>query len=345
MKLLVHASGFRSPFQNDVQELRCGKPREVGGNPNCHWSPSSVDLAALGRASGGSQPAATIDELLNLIQKQAVNSIDELRIIGHSNETYFALGGSIIADNVTFAEPAMLGDSATFLNSETRIRGLHDRFKTGAQITLMGCGSGGTGGTLLDLLSRIFMVKVNGFKRPIQYAIDGTTAGRIVQVPGFGQTRFIANDARITVRGKVMYSYAGLAIEETLGQEYVTRSALGTDAWAMKPDAESNVGPSILNAAGRSGRSAIDARLAAFEVGWRIIKEFHPTKAHLVAGVGYEPNLAGLRVVIDGNAATINVGDAYVRKTDFNSLPQRAAEMGDALHNVSIKKAGMIPMR
>ena len=44
MKLLVHGSGFRRPYRNDPEELRCGKPKELRGNPDCNWFPSSARL-------------------------------------------------------------------------------------------------------------------------------------------------------------------------------------------------------------------------------------------------------------------------------------------------------------
>src|SRR5215467_14689686 len=96
-KLLVFGSAFARPitFTSEADELRCGMPEEDGGRPNCGWFPSSLDLGTLCGKSGGGTGVATIDELLSFIEQQPVDSIDELRIIGHSNEKYFALGGTI----------------------------------------------------------------------------------------------------------------------------------------------------------------------------------------------------------------------------------------------------------
>jgi len=60
MKLLVHGSGFRRPYRNDPEELRCGKPKEVRGHPDCNWFPSSLDWESLGRSSGGGTPVGVV---------------------------------------------------------------------------------------------------------------------------------------------------------------------------------------------------------------------------------------------------------------------------------------------
>jgi hypothetical protein len=113
MKLLIHGSGFPRPYRSDPEELRCGKPTEVRGNPTCAWSPSSIDWEALGQKSGGSTPAGTVDALVAAIQAQRVESIEELRIVGHSNGSFLALGGKIDPREVVFTENTMLGSSQT----------------------------------------------------------------------------------------------------------------------------------------------------------------------------------------------------------------------------------------
>src|SRR5205814_2944828 len=101
---------------------------------------------------------------------------DELRILGHSSEDFFALGGTIVTNDpsivVKFNEPAMIGESLTFRSLQPRFRRARDRFAEKGKITLAGCGSGGTNAKLLELVSRTFLVCVAGFVRPIQYAIN-----------------------------------------------------------------------------------------------------------------------------------------------------------------------------
>ncbi len=343
MRLLVYGSGFSRPsyFKTDADELRCGKPKEVGGDEKCEWSPSSLDFTELVRKSGGGQPAKDVAELLQVLDGQKPASIDELRIIGHSNNQFFALGGTIIKDNVTFNEPAMLGVSATFLTAKPRFRQLRDRFAPKGRVVLMGCGSGGTDGNLLHLVSLTFMLAVSGFQRPIQYAIDGVTGGRFVKLRDGSTTRFIANDAKITERGKAMYSSAGLQIEEVLGADAVDRAALGSNAWDLRPDSESRSGQSLLNAVGR----AKSDRISAMELGYRVINEFHSSRADLVHGVGYEPNMPGLRVAFEGSKSTLYVGKAFVDNTSPTTIEKRAAEMGAALDLIAVHKPGIIPMR
>ncbi len=109
MKLLVHGSGFRRPYRNDPEELRCGKPKEVRGNPDCNWFPSSLDGDSLGRSSGGSTPVGTIADLLAVIRAQSLDSIEELRIIGHANGKFIAFAGTTLPDKIVFTENAMIG--------------------------------------------------------------------------------------------------------------------------------------------------------------------------------------------------------------------------------------------
>ena len=135
MKLLVHGSGFARPFRTDPEELRCGKPREVRGNPLCHWSPGTVDWEALGRSSGGSNGVADVSGLLALIRAQARDSIEELRIIGHSNGAFLALGGRVKLDEVEFDEAAMIGDSRSFGTLRSAFRMLQDRFRADGKVT------------------------------------------------------------------------------------------------------------------------------------------------------------------------------------------------------------------
>jgi hypothetical protein len=350
MRLLVHASGFKRPsyYRTDADELRCGKEKVVGGNPDCHWSPSSVDLEPLGRSSGGSSPAATIADLLSIIRRQSTGSIEELRILGHSNEDYFALGGEIVPDNVKFDEPTMLGQSASFISAMPRFRELFDRFAPHAQLTLVGCGSGGTGGTLLDLVSRTLVLRVAGFKKPIQYAIDGVPSlkpSRRVRLSNGQEDWVIKADAKITQRGKVMYSHAALQIEDVLGAAAVTRDALGTNAWDLKPDVESRAGVLIWDAAFRVRQGGIHATISAWEVGWRLISEFHSARGDSVAGVGYEENTAGLHVTYQGSKAFVNVGKKFVEMTNPATLEQRAREMGEALDLIANRKTGVVSIK
>lgn len=312
-RLLVHGSGFARPFKTDPEELRCGKPAAVRGNPNCHWSPSTLDWEALGRTSGGSTAAATVDELIKVIASQGIETVDELRIIGHSNGQFLALGGGIKLDQVEFDEAAMIGSSKTFLTAAPKIRALQDRFKAEGRIVLAGCGSGGIGSNLLDLVSNTLLRTVAGFKEPILYAIEGTTRGPEVRDRN-GQVigRRIDDDARITVRGKAMYSIAANRIEDVLGADFVGTAVLGTDAWLLTPDVESKAG-NIFDAVGRFKTSP--GVVTAAEVGFKVLRAFHSTRAHIVSGMGFAGDLAGLRVKEDDitkGHMFIEVGKIYV---------------------------------
>src|SRR5437867_10748009 len=115
MKLLVHASGFENEPKlsgriGEQQEIRCQLHKKCGGDPKCHWSPSSKDFKDAGAHSGGSSPAASVDDLMKTIERQAVNSIEELRILGHANSSVLALAGAVRKDDVYFTkEDAWIG--------------------------------------------------------------------------------------------------------------------------------------------------------------------------------------------------------------------------------------------
>src|SRR5262249_45179829 len=162
------------------------------------------------------------------------DSIDELRIIGHSNGDFLALAGTIEQDKVVFSEPAMIGDSLSFRNLRSAFRQMQNRFKADARIVLAGCGSGGVGSALLAFASHTFLRTVSGFTEPILYAIEGTTHGPAVRDRQGRQVgRRVDDDARITVRGKAMYSRAANRIEDVLGADFVGTGVLQTDAWKL----------------------------------------------------------------------------------------------------------------
>jgi hypothetical protein len=343
MKLLVHASGFRRRYRSDPEELRCGKPREVRGNPDCTWFPSTLDLEALGRSSGGSKPAGTIADLVATIRAQAPDSIEELRIVGHANGTFFALGGTDLGDKLQFTENTMIGDSLTFISSRSAFRSLQDRFRSDGRIVLAGCGSGGVGSRLLELVSHTFLRTIAGFSEPILYAIDGTTRGPMVKDRnGRMIGRRIDDDARITLRGKVMYSKAANKIEDLFGSDLLGTAALRTNAWELQPDAQSKVGD-IFDAVRRC-KSSPDV-ISAAEVGFRMKDEFYPTLGQ-VAGMGFAGDLSGIRVNEDRSMKgkmTIDLGKGFIDRITPVALEQRVRELGAAIDMTAQHRTGIVP--
>jgi len=112
-----------------------------------------LDWDSLGRSSGGSTPVGTIADLLAVIRAQSSDSIEELRIIGHANGKFIAFAGTTLPDKIIFTENAMIGDSATFITARSGFRSVQDRFRADGRVVLAGCGSGGVGSDLLDLVS------------------------------------------------------------------------------------------------------------------------------------------------------------------------------------------------
>ena len=343
MKLLVHGSGFRRPYRTDPEELRCGKPREVRGNPDCTWFPSSLDWEWLGRSSRGSSPVGTIADLLAVIRAQPPDSIEELRIIGHSNGNFLAVAGTTLPDKVIFAENAMIGDSATFNTARSAFRSAQDRFRADGRVVLAGCGSGGIGSNLLELVSHTVLRTVAGFTQPILYAIDGTTRGPVVKDrTGKVIGRRIDDDARIVLRGKVMYSTAANRIEDILGADMLGTGALRTNAWELQPDAKSKAGD-IFDVVRRC-KTSPDV-ISAAEVGFRMQNEFYPFRGQ-VAGMGYAAELSGLRVIEDRKVKdkmTINVGKGFIDRITPTTLDQRVRELAMALDMTSQNRAGVVP--
>ena len=344
MKLLVHGSGFRRIYRTDPEELRCGKPKEVRGNPDCTWFPSSLDWEWLGRSSGGSTPVATIADLLNVLRTQPPDSIEELRIIGHSNGNFIAVAGTTLPDRIHFTENAMIGDSATFNTARPAFRSLQDRFRADGRVVLAGCGSGGIGSDLLELVSHTVLRTVAGFTQPILYAIDGTTRGPMLKDRnGRMIGRRIDDDARIVLRGKAMYSTAANRIEDVLGADMVGTGALKTNAWELQPDAKSNAGD-IFDAVRRC-KASPDV-ISAAEVGFRLKNEFYPSSGR-VAGMGYAGDLSGLRVVGDTkhkDSMIINLGKGFIDRITPTTLDQRVRELAIALDMTSQNRAGVVPV-
>jgi len=345
MRLLVRASGYDQPshYQPEVEEIKCGRPAEIGGKPKCKWSPWNKDFEVLGKASGGSEPAATLQELIDVIKKQKDGSIDELRILGHSNDRYFALSGQVVADDVIFHKhDAIIGDIPPFTTMQADFRRLRSKFAAKGVVTLAGCGSGGTGASLLKLASEAFLCCVRGFQRPIQYNYEFSFNKDRSQQLRKG-VYVIGPTHQITIRGRVSYSQASDTFAD-LGDLFQTTSLYKTSAWDLNSDALSCEGQTVFNAAARVNRSAIDGRLAAFEVGWRILKLWFPQDVGSVHGVGYDETLRGLKVEFEGTKVSITVGKPYVESFGVQTLGPRLDEMRRALQCVKNGKGCTILM-
>jgi hypothetical protein len=343
-KLLIHASGYlRSPWQNnELTEIRTA----AGLVANCKWSPSTADFAAVGVGSRGSSAADSVAAMLKVIENQAVESIEELRIVGHANSDMLSLAGTIVCDNVIFdQEPALIGDSSTFKAAISKCRDVQDRFTSDAKVILMGCEGGSTKGSgsaaLLGLLSHAFLRTAAGFKEEIKYTIkwgptqpDGTI---IAQGPG---------RTRVTGRGEMKY--------ESFGELFGTWQ---TDAWKLKPDSTNNDGDIYI-----SMRDKNPAR-GASDLFWRILKEFYKTPWAAadhpwVSGAAIDATVPGLRVIWRDKAETtmengvpmtraggahVDVNPDFAAKTTPKTLKNRVSEVGQALELVKQKKSGVIP--
>ena len=336
MRLLIHGSGFQRPFRNDTEEVRCGRPRALGGNPDCHWSPSSLDWEALGRLSGGSTGVATVSQLLDVVRAQPVESIEELRIVGHSNGKFLALAGTITADEVRFTENAMIGDSASFVSLRSAFRTLQNRFRADGRVVLAGCGSGGVDSNLLEMASHTFLRVVAGFTEPIMYAFDARISGPLVRDNGRVIGQRIDNVVQLT-RGKAMYSSAANQIESVLGADAVGTSVLQTNAWNLVPDAESKAGDVF--ALGKRFKASPGVITAA-EFGYKMLKVFSPFRGN-VGGIGFAGNVAALRVTNQ----VLDIGKGWVDRLTPSTLEQRVRELDSAVELTVRRQSGLVPAR
>jgi len=339
MKLLVHASGYRTvpPYANDQQEIRCVLHPRCGGTPNRHWSGSSVDFAAAGTASGGSSPAASIDELLNVIRQQNVESIEELRIIAHANDKMFVLAGEVRPDDVWFIkEDAWIGPSDAFQAAMPKFRDLQDRFTADARVVLAGCNAGSGIDAVMSTVSHAFLRKVFGFKDEILHKFTWGPTGAAVRDGGKVVCVGLAGNSRVLTRGRMCYSPAAKQQADMFNQP-VPDSLFQSNVWLLEPDASSNAGDIFIPMRSK------DAGTAAGELVWRILQEFYPNHAW-VSGTSADPSLPGLKVQKKGNAIFIVAGPDFVRKTTPRTLRNRVAEVGKALELVKAKSEGTVPI-
>jgi hypothetical protein len=340
MKLLVHASGYKNVpvFTNDQQEIRWVLHPKCGGLPDKHWSPSSKDMAAAGVGSGGSSPAASIEELLRVISQKSVESIEELRIIGHANDQWFAIAGEVRADDVYFTEPnALIGPSDAFKAAMPRFRDLQDRFTADARITLMGCNAGSGKETIMSIVSRAFLRKVAGFKDEIKYNFEWGPTGAAVKEQGKVVCVRMAANARILIRGRMMYNQAATDLADLFGDPTSNMGLFKTNVWLLEPDSFSNAGDIFIPVRRK------DPGAGATELVGRILQEFYPAHPP-VSGFSSDPKLSGLRVRKQDNHVFIDAGFDFVKNTTPRTLRNRVTEVGKALDLIRANSQGPIPL-
>jgi Domain of unknown function (DUF4157) len=171
---LIYGSGYPRPYANDAAEVI---DAEQGT-----WFPSSVDMSATTRNSGGGSGKATFKALLSSIETRAVGSITQLGIIGHSSSTDFGLSGTIGGGNVAFTNGGLINTTSLAREAST-IANLRNRFATGAKIVLFGCHAG-AGRPLLDAISQAFGVCVKGFTGEITWCFTWNSVTKAIQTRG-----------------------------------------------------------------------------------------------------------------------------------------------------------------
>ena len=224
---LVYGSGYPRPYKQDEQEIRNA---EVG-----KWSPSSVDFRTCIQNSGGGEGISTFKDLLKHIAGKQQGSISELGLLGHSNSSNFGLSGKVKGKDVWFTKPGLINQETIKNNVSTiQSKELHNRFAANAKIILYGCNAG-SGVALLDSISQVFKVCVEGFKDEIDFCLQWR--------PPKGKKR------RIISRGRVNYSpidltdpLAALKSEKTCSEFLVDLRKLSPDQKSCKGAPSSSKG-------------------------------------------------------------------------------------------------------
>ena len=348
MKLLVHASGYQPipPFRNEQQEILCVVHPRCGGIKR-HWAASSVDFAAAGAASVGSSPAASIDELLGVIRNQAIESIEELRIIAHANEEMFCLAGEVRPDDVYFTkEDAWVGPSKSFKDKISDFHDLQDRFTADARVVLAACNAGSGTDKVMSIVSHAFLRTVWGFKKEILHKFIWGPTGAAVMDRGQVVCNRLARSSHILRRAMMAYSPNALEQAQMFhpgedAAQYLPASLFKTNVWDLEPDASSSAGDIFVH---------MHSKDVVFDSGklvWRILNEFYPNHAW-VSGTGWyevDHSLSGLKVLRKkGNDMFIDAGPDFAGKTTPRTLKNRVAEVGKALEFVKAKTPGTIPL-
>jgi len=210
--LAIWASGYPRVFRSDADEVRS---LQAGT-----WSPASIDFQAAATRSGHAAGARTFDEILRIIGRQAVGSIERLGIIAHSNSSMIGLAGNIIttgpdAPDVLFSQPGVIDDSVLQAKSAD-IAKVSDRFTDHASIVLFSCHAGAEL-NLLIAFQTAFGLDCYGFDDMVQTC-----------------TTWITPSLRISSRGRMAY-VPGLADQIANGTATPCDFAKNT-VWALQPD-------------------------------------------------------------------------------------------------------------
>lgn len=216
---LAYASAYPRPYTSDEAEIRNAEKGD--------WSPSSEDFKDGTASSGGGTAIGTMAGLLAHLEGRAPGSIDVLGLVGHANQRYFGLSGTVEGKRVAFTEKGLISAQSLADNAQTIAdKQLAGRFKNGAKIILYGCNAG-AGKALMDAISEAFRVCVEGFKDELRFCF--------LWKPPTGKGRSIIS------RGRVDYvSIDPNDVLSGLGQKDC--SAYQTDLKTLTPDQKSCTG-------------------------------------------------------------------------------------------------------
>ena len=341
---LAFGSGFANPFSSEYDEARCGHPKEIGGNPDCRWQPSSDDMSTSAQLSGGGTPVSAFDELLTFIESRGPKSIDRLGIIGHSNSFIFALAGTIdpfykqpqtgvLTGNVLFDQPAANITKKSIEAKRNRIAKLRERFKPGARIILFGCNAG-AGAELLSVIASTFRLCAEGFKYPIQYFLDiSTTGGKITK------------KSTIT-RGRIQ---SGEIMERFELWGLMNKGMFITSVWKLTPDSglycysgTPEQTEEVLKLADEARQSPERAGFYAPQFMQRILGRYFRTSASIlesaktpVYSLAYDDTITGLLVRPHRKGKKVRgefyIGTDFIKKITQEELPLVLAAIQRAL--------------
>jgi hypothetical protein len=209
---LIIASGYANSYGGDAAEIAAADPK------NKQWYPTTIDYRATAARSGGTGEAKSLGEVIALIAAEKPGAIQRLGLVGHANQTVFAMAGAVTMNpsNVRFFESGRIDADSLSANSD-KIKAVRDRFAKDARIVLYACNAG-VGKDLLDAVSNAFAVCALGFSNEIVWC-------------------FTHNGRKIVTRGRTYYDANGLEVyPECDGNSFAS------DITAWGPDGKSCVG-------------------------------------------------------------------------------------------------------
>ncbi|NJL46810.1 MAG: DUF4347 domain-containing protein [Leptolyngbyaceae cyanobacterium SM2_5_2] len=162
----MFASGYGRNYSTDEEEIQAVEHRGPHDpeNPAETWWPTTLDFEAAAGAHGGrARGVASMDDMIQLIQRQ--RGLSEVRLFTHGAryEIQFGRGGN--------------------LTRESRLPDVSAHFSSGGRIIFYACNAG-YDATFFQALANQLRVSVCGFSRGVRWSIEWDPARRVITSRG-----------------------------------------------------------------------------------------------------------------------------------------------------------------